>query len=589
MAQQLGLVGMVDDQTPNKRPPESLEGYISNGPFQIAAAVIIGLIVLLATRGLAAVLVSAAGTYLLLFYVSRKWLVQKPHPDVSERAQDQAMLTTSVTSSYRSAYAISSNWLSLWQGSTFRYYLHLDAAMSLVAYSSSHYSPLERYSTDEADQQKFFDDGLELVQKIASGDHPWPKHRVRFLIYPEWVYDQYGDEILHLIKSHSAARIPCIPLLAEKLNARLTAQEKRDMTALVEELGQNALDKMPPLPVASNWRSERAIKKHKRRSYWPSLYPDMLLIDSLLDIGTSAVWWYSNDGHVQKWSHLDENLRKANTAFRTLCRYADQAMWSNYAPRNIGGVALSATPDTLYSEAFFARPHYDKWLRWITENARSNQSAAQLKTWLDQETAAIFEFVDGYAAKHPKSGHDKIEILDVGCGFGRHLISLLKRNESLAGTGVDINYRMVAEATRSAKKEGLHRRAHFMVDDAATLDQGEPEEFDLIICTTNTLGNLSSAKREALLTRLRRLLSPEGQVLISVYSSASVAPRLESYRAIDLHPEERGTRIVATEGLESEAFTEASIRSLLEGNDLRVVGKSRILGSIGFVTVAERR
>jgi SAM-dependent methyltransferase len=580
----------MSDTAPNKKtPPESLEGYVTNGPFQVAAAVIVGLIVLLATRGLASVLVSAAGTYLALFYISRRWLAQKPHPDVSEGAQDQAMLTTSITTSYRSAYAISSNWLSLWQGSTFRYYLHLDAAMSLVAYSSSHYSPLERYSTDEADQQKFFDDGLALVKQVASADHPWPKHRLRFLIYPEWVYDRYGDEILHLIKSHSAARIPCIPLLSEKLDTLLTAQEKRDMEHLVKELGQNALDKMPPLPVASNWRSERAIKKGKSRTYWPPLFPDMLLIDSLLDISTSAAWWYANDGHVQKWSHLEENLRNANTAFRTICRYVDQAMWSNYAPRNIGGVALSSTPDTLYSEAFFARAHYDKWLKWIRDNARSNQSAAQLKTWLDQETAAIDEFVDEYAAKHTKPAGEKIEILDVGCGFGRHLISVLKRNEGLAGTGVDINYRMVAEATRQAKREGLHRRAHFMVDDAATLEQCKPGEFDLIICTTNTLGNLSGPKREALMTRLRHLLSSGGQVLISVYSSGSVAPRMESYRAIDLHAEERGTRIVATEGLESEAFTEASIRTLLEGNDMRVVGRSKILRSVGFVTVAERR
>jgi SAM-dependent methyltransferase len=312
----------------------------------------------------------------------------------------------------------------------------------------------------------------------------------------------------------------------------------------------------------------------------------MLLIDSRLNISTSAVWWYASDGHVDKWSHGDDRLEQANRAFGVICRYVEQAKWANYGPGNIGGVALSSTPDTLFSEAFFARPYYDKWLLWIEHNAGRNNAASQLQDWLTDEAAAIHTFVQTYVEEVSKDR--SIEILDVGCGFGRHLIELLPGQPTVSGIGIDINARMVTEASCAAKASLLHRRLHFMVEDAAELAHCKTSEFDLAICTTNTLGNLSEPKRTALLARLVDVVRPGGRVMVSVYSSASTAPRLESYRAIELHPEEDGRRIVTTEGLESETFTERELRRLFDADHYRII-TSGPLGDLGLMIVAERR
>jgi SAM-dependent methyltransferase len=570
----------------NTPPPNNLRDVISSEGAQLGAAVISGLVVSYFVSGWESALLSGFGVFLVLSFISHRFLTPKPHPDVSDRDKDQEGLTGSITSSHRSAYAISSNWPTLWQGSTFRYYLHLDATMSLVAYSSDHYSPLERYSTDDADQRRFYDEGLALARSIADGTYPRPRHRLRLLIYPEWVYTRYAADIEHLIKSHTAARIPCIPLLADKLQACLSPQEAREMEHIVEQLAQNALDKMPALPPVSEWRNRWAARRRKRLRYWPPLFPDMLLIDSRLNISTSAVWWYASDGHVDKWSHGDDRLEQANRAFRVICRYVEQTKWANYGPGNLGGVALSSTPDTLFSEAFFARPYYDKWLLWIERNAGRNNAASQLQTWLTAETAAIHKFVQTYVEEVSKER--TIEILDVGCGFGRHLIGMLASQPTLSGLGVDINARMVSEASRAAKAALLHRRVHFMVEDAAELAHCRTAEFDLAICTTNTLGNLSEPKRGALLARLVDVVRPGGRVMVSVYSSASTAARLESYRAIELHPEEDGRRIVTTEGLESETFAERELRRLMDADQYRIIS-SGALGDLGLMIVVERR
>lgn len=223
---------------------------------RILIAILTGFVIALLTRdwkssaGAFLGILAASGfiSFLLLHWINHQFLLPKPRPDFTEK--DSASLTSSITSSARSAYAISSNWLDLWRTSTFRYYLHLDSTMSLVAYSASLASPLDGLSEKPKDKEEFVEYGWELVSAIGEGRPPLRKHRVRLLIYPKWAYDNYEDEILHLIRSHAAARIPCIPLVAEKLYESLGTVEVQRLEQLVDDLDQTALDKLPPV---SRW------------------------------------------------------------------------------------------------------------------------------------------------------------------------------------------------------------------------------------------------------------------------------------------------------------------------------------------------
>jgi hypothetical protein len=99
---------------------------------------------------------------------------------------------------------------------------------------------------------------------------------------------------------------------------------------------------------------------------------------------------------------------------------------------------------------------------------------------------------------------------------------------------------------------------------------------------TNTLGNLRSDQAALAVRQMHRCLKVAGEVLVSVYSSQSVAPRLGSYRKVKLHVEERpGNVIEAAEGLLSAYFDERALRQLFSENGFRVAGVETV-GSIGL-------
>jgi SAM-dependent methyltransferase len=530
---------------------------------------------------------SAFISFLLLHWVNHQFLVPKRRPEFTEK--DSASLTSSITSSARSAYAISSNWLDLWRTSTFRYYLHLDSTMSLVAYSASLASPLDGLSEKPEDKEEFIEYGWELVAAIGDGRPPLRKHRVRLLIYPKWAYDNYEHEIMHLIRSHAAARIPCIPLVAEKLHESLGSVERQHLEQLVSELDQTALDKLPPV---SRWLQSwgRLLKRlGKPLPWWGDPFPDMLLIDSSLRWG--SVWWYSGDGSAEQWeAERHYQVRDATEVFELICSHAKEARWKGYDASNIGGVAMVATPDRLESEAFFTRTYYSDWLDWIQAYSETDPHAESLARWLEMESGAMRNAISKYASSKRNGQDDQLEILDIGCGFGRHLVDLLKNHPDWRGVGIDINPSMVGEANGLAKRQSVHRQASFIVDDAAVLESCTESEIDFAICMTNTLGNLTKEKQKALVRNLHRVLKPGGRAFFSAYTDSSSEARDITYKAIGLDVE-RDTRrkmIIAAQGLESESFSGNDLRRLLVENELRLVGGVEEIQPIGIWAVAER-
>jgi len=540
-------------------------------------------------------------TFLIVNYVRTFLLLPPRDEDVGQ--PDPAQLTGSISSAVRSTYAISSNWLSLWRSPNFRYYLHLDAAASLIAYSDRRNSYLLRVSKNEKDLQAFWDEGFTLIDQIAADDIPVYKHRLRLLIYPQWVYSTYKSEMDQLIQSHSASRIPCIPLIAEELFPRLEPDELKAVRTLAKKLDQNQFDKAPPKPPLVKWFiSRRLIRRWFGSSTWNIVFPDMLLVDAGVAHETAAVWWYTHSGDI-KSSHYDDpsgEYTDAEKVFRILCKYARQALWNDYAPDRLGGVAIAASSTALESELFFAREYYSKWLDWTEAHRSDNPYAKQLAEWMEGERATLAKFVSDYLTSHSvdddgdgeveETAPSTIRLLDVGCGTGRDIIDLLKDNPRLHAVGVDIIERNISEGWNRIYEAKLDDRAALFVSDAETLTdfgKDDSDRFDLVICMTNTLGNLTSQKQAGFIMRLASVLKPDGKVLISVYSKKSVEARLKSYRAIELRVEQRGNHIEAAEGLWSQHFGDVELRTLLETNGLNVIGGVKAVTDLGWAAVAE--
>ena len=102
-------------------------------------------------------------------------------------------------------------------------------------------------------------------------------------------------------------------------------------------------------------------------------------------------------------------------------------------------------------------------------------------------------------------------ILDLCCGQGRHLLELARRGFTNL-YGVDRSHYLISRAKRVAREHGY--AATFREGDARKL-RFRANTFDLIYLAGNSFGYFESAEDDiAVLTELRRLLRPAGQLLI---------------------------------------------------------------------------
>ena len=108
----------------------------------------------------------------------------------------------------------------------------------------------------------------------------------------------------------------------------------------------------------------------------------------------------------------------------------------------------------------------------------------------------------------------EMDVLDMGCGFGRHAIELARRG--MAVVGVDPSATLLGEARSRAEHEGLP--VEFV---QASGDQFVREgEFDLALCMFTTLGQVQppdvDPKTHAILTNLSRAMRPGATLVLEV-------------------------------------------------------------------------
>jgi len=110
-------------------------------------------------------------------------------------------------------------------------------------------------------------------------------------------------------------------------------------------------------------------------------------------------------------------------------------------------------------------------------------------------------------------GAGPIRVLDVGCGAGLHLRTVLEANPAATGVGLDLDPAVVSQCRENLEDWGLSGRVEVLEGDI----QAPPEEargpFDLVLLLS-VVYYLPVPQRVAVLTDLRQRLSPGGVLVV---------------------------------------------------------------------------
>lgn len=142
------------------------------------------------------------------------------------------------------------------------------------------------------------------------------------------------------------------------------------------------------------------------------------------------------------------------------------------------------------------------------------------------------------------------DVLDLGCGFGRHSLEFARRG--FAVTGVDPSAALLEEAHRRADGEALE--IEFVQSGGQAFSRAD--SFDLAVCLFTTLGQLTDAKSDPqigpLLSNLRTSLRPGGTLVVEVPERDRAVEQLVERE--QLGPTKVGRSFNAQTGVLSERF-----------------------------------
>lgn len=159
-------------------------------------------------------------------------------------------------------------------------------------------------------------------------------------------------------------------------------------------------------------------------------------------------------------------------------------------------------------------------------------------------SAAFEPFVDAVLRETVAQAAPR-RVLDVGCGAGLQLVTMLEAAPGAEGVGVDVDVDAVILTGRTLAHRGLSGRARVRRVDVRDL-AGDEAPFDLVLLA-NVVHYLPPGERVALLRCLAELLTPGGTLLVV---TTAATPQLTS-RHFDLllRAQEGGMELPDVDGL----------------------------------------
>lgn len=206
-----------------------------------------------------------------------------------------------------------------------------------------------------------------------------------------------------------------------------------------------------------------------------------------------------------------------------------------------------------------------------------------LKKFLNPKTQPLLirEYLEKENNFLVKKIKDDISLLDVGCGFGRHLKLLAPKINS--AIGIDIDKKRIRESKTYLKKYKKIGTFAVSIENFQTLGL----KFDYIICMNNTFGNLYYKKLMAL-KKMRRLIKDDGKIIISVHSCGAIYTKMRWYKNTGLtNVKRRGNYIYTEEKFRSEFFAKQSLERLFKKAGLKY--KILDLTQISYVCILSKK
>jgi len=511
-------------------------------------------------------------TLLFTLFIYDKLLeVPRRQPEVPASV---AAFTDQLRTARRSFRAVSSKELALWESPTFLFYLVVNGVKNLVEYSRSLRGPLVELSKESTHKRHFVNRAKKLAADISEGREPEHFYGIRLLIYPRSTYAQRSAMFNSLIQIHALNRVYCLPLVREQVIARLRDNhqkfERDTIKDLVENLHQKPYDTEAPVTRAQSiWRALFGGKHDEIE------IPDFLLVDSGQVNGDktgldTTVWWYEGERPEHKsYQESPEMCRQAERAFRTLCATVPHALWDGFSDTTIEMLTVGEAGD------FFSKGFFDKWVA-------AGESEGDFRDWFRGELELLRREV-------PKDAR----VLDVGCGFGRHMEFLIDACQAAWVAGVDTSATMVTKAKENLVRSRRYAgKVDIALEDATNLVSHPDDAYDMVICMTNTFGNIPTYKQLDVLREMCRVAKPRGQVLVSVYRDTAevLARRRASYEHVGLEliddPENR-TVLATVEGLVSEQFDEQKLLRLVRSAGLEP-RQPEYVGRLGLAVIGTK-
>ena len=143
-----------------------------------------------------------------------------------------------------------------------------------------------------------------------------------------------------------------------------------------------------------------------------------------------------------------------------------------------------------------------RWLSWLNQEGLPGNAGYKLRLRRTRDLIA-------------RTPHDRFRLLDAGCRVGIYTVQCARRFPYATGLGLDLSASQMGAATALAKQFHVNDRLRFETCDLTTtaLESYEQHAWDVVL-VTEVLEHLTDPL--PVLRRIRNLVAPGGQVLVSV-------------------------------------------------------------------------
>lgn len=214
----------------------------------------------------------------------------------------------------------------------------------------------------------------------------------------------------------------------------------------------------------------------------------------------------------------------------------------------------------------------------IDKKSESNTNIGYWEQVLQAPTPSYQELFEAEKAYLISEIPKDAKVLDVGCGEGRNIKSILEATPNVYG--VDMDSKAVQDAKQNFKElENVH-----VVQGEAKALPFEDGSFD-VVTLLMILPNLNTDK-EAAFKEAERVLKDDGFIIVSTFAETAFEERMEIYKQVNA-PIKRidGTTVIFDESLGanvSEQFSLEDIENLAKSAGLTLADHQKV-GAIAYI------